>query len=155
MNFFCLFSVLLCFSFFRLLFSFCSIWKCSIVFLMLPSSLVHPCFLLFLAFLCSFLDMKSNETNNTSQCQHGFKCVQLFKIPYFFVTVRFHWRRQQNCPSYDFCWQMWNARKVDVEMDTAYRVLLFVWMTSTPYNYGTFKTLTFKGCILWMHRWNT
>lgn len=84
LNFFCLFSVLLCFSFFRLLFSFCSIWKRSIVFLMLPSSLVHPCFLLFLVFLCSFLDMKSNETNNTSQCQHGFKCVQLFKIPYFF-----------------------------------------------------------------------
>lgn len=87
LNFFCLFSVLLCFSFFRLLFSFCSIWKRSIVFLMLPSSLVHPCFLLFLAFLCSFLDMKSNETNNTSQCQHGFKCVQLFKIPYFFLLL--------------------------------------------------------------------
>lgn len=52
-------------------------------FFMLPLSL------LFLTFQCSFLSLDiDNETNNISPCQHGFKYVVPFEIP-FFVTVDF------------------------------------------------------------------
>lgn len=64
---------------------------CSCIFdVAIQSRISH--FLLF-HIVCNalFLDMKCNETNNTSQCQHGLKCVHCSAIENsLFVTVRFH-----------------------------------------------------------------
>lgn len=80
---------------------------CSIHFCLLTSKCVFDvaiqssvvvCFLPFFTLLCSFfsvflalftLNIDDNETNNTSQCQHGFKCVLPFTIPCFLFLYFF------------------------------------------------------------------